>query len=245
MKLLPFSLRPGASRLVLAASLLVSFLVLSDPVGAADAAGAAATEKAPVVENSISYDEAFEITLAPVPEGTRHFTTAELSKFVFKDEDNPTIYLAILGRVYEVTAGKEFYAPGEKYDWFGGRDASPSYATGEFNQRGQDVSLDDLSNRELKSIYDWFLFYHGHGTYKFLGILAGGIFYDENGVRGPLLESVVDRVKVITSTTAQERIKKREERLKRRAEKQRIKAEKEAKLKMLEEKRAAKEKSEL
>jgi len=148
--------------------------------------------------------------------------------------------------VYEVTAGKEFYAPGQKYECFGGRDASPSYATGEFNSRGQDVSLDDLSNRELKSIYDWFLFYHaGHGTYKFVGILAGGIFYDEDGVRGPLLQRVVDRVLVITSVTAEERIKKREERLKRRAEKQKLKKEKEEKLKMLEEKRAAKQNSEL
>ena len=59
------------------------------------------------------------------------------------------------------------------------------------------------------------------------------------------MQRVVDCLLVITSVTAEERIKKREGGLKRRAENQKLKKEKEETLKMLKEKRATKQNSEL
>lgn len=38
------------------------------------------------------------------------------------------IYLAILGRVYDVTSGRRFYGAGGAYNTFAGRDATPALA---------------------------------------------------------------------------------------------------------------------
>ena len=45
--------------------------------------------------------------------------------------------LALLGVVYDVSRGKEYYGPGGGYSFFAGRDASRAYVTGKF-----EVSVD-------------------------------------------------------------------------------------------------------
>ncbi len=52
-------------------------------------------------------------------EGDRLYSKEELAKFV-GGSSSDSIYLAILGRVYDVTAGKEFYTPGSGYGFFSG-----------------------------------------------------------------------------------------------------------------------------
>ena len=46
------------------------------------------------------------------------FTKDELSKF--RGENGSPIYLALMGRVYDVTRGKDFYGPGGGYSFFTG-----------------------------------------------------------------------------------------------------------------------------
>ncbi len=45
------------------------------------------------------------------------------------DESKP-ILLSVLGKVFDVTKGKRFYAKGGSYAFFAGRDASRAYTTG-------------------------------------------------------------------------------------------------------------------
>lgn len=54
---------------------------------------------------------------------TRVFTTDELKKYDGSDPDLP-IYLAHEGLVYDVTDGKQFYAPGGSYHYLAGKDST-------------------------------------------------------------------------------------------------------------------------
>lgn len=47
------------------------------------------------------------------------FTKDELKKY--NGVGNPELYLAILGNVYNVTKGKNFYGPGQSYEFFVGQ----------------------------------------------------------------------------------------------------------------------------
>ncbi len=51
------------------------------------------------------------------------FTEKELSGFNGSDPSKP-IYLAIKGTVFDVSSGRQFYAPGCGYSIFAGKDAS-------------------------------------------------------------------------------------------------------------------------
>lgn len=51
------------------------------------------------------------------------FTVEELKAFDGTDESQP-VYIALKGIVFDVTARREMYAPGQGYSIFAGRDAS-------------------------------------------------------------------------------------------------------------------------
>lgn len=71
----------------------------------------------PHAKKSTSPSDDLEVYKVISDDGDRLFSKEELAKYVGDDE----IYLAILGRVYDVTAGKDFYARGEgTYGFFTG-----------------------------------------------------------------------------------------------------------------------------
>jgi predicted heme/steroid binding protein len=50
----------------------------------------------------------------------KDFTPEELSKYDGSDPSKP-IYIAVLGQVFDVTEGKEYYGPEGGYKFFAGR----------------------------------------------------------------------------------------------------------------------------
>lgn len=110
-------------------------------------------------------------------EGERLYSVTELSKYNGED-GSPTIYLAVLGKVFDVSRGAKHYGPGGSYHAFAGRDASRAFFTGDFSENGITDDVLGLSPDDLKSIQDWSLFYNKEYTYK--GKLIGR-YYNANG----------------------------------------------------------------
>uniref|UniRef100_A0A1I8PY17 Cytochrome b5 heme-binding domain-containing protein n=1 Tax=Stomoxys calcitrans TaxID=35570 RepID=A0A1I8PY17_STOCA len=106
------------------------------------------------------------------------FTKEELAKF--NGENGTPLYLALLGRVYDVTRGAKHYGSGCEYNFFVGRDASVSFITGEFDTYDEEKADDVLSLKpaELLGLHNWQNFYEK--DYEFKGKLIGR-FYDEQG----------------------------------------------------------------
>ena len=87
------------------------------------------------------------------------FTPEKLVKF--NGNDDARILMAIKGKVYDVTAGRNHYGPGGPYASFAGRDASRALAKHSFDLDlltpvDQPVdTLDDLSSEELAALDQW------------------------------------------------------------------------------------------
>jgi membrane-associated progesterone receptor component len=80
----------------------------------------------------------------------------------FNGENNAPVYLAVRGRVFDVSKGRNFYGPGGPYENFAGRDASRGLAKGSFDEemltKDLDGSLDtlsDLNADELEALQGW------------------------------------------------------------------------------------------
>lgn len=72
------------------------------------------------------------------------------------------MYLAVRGRVFDVSSGRNFYGPGGPYENFAGRDASRGLACGSFDEgmltkdlEGPLDTLSDLGADEMESLRGW------------------------------------------------------------------------------------------
>jgi len=82
------------------------------------------------------------------------FTPQLLKQYDGSDPSKP-IYVAIKGRVFDVTTGKSFYGPGGPYAVFAGKDASRALAKMSKNDDDVVSSLDGLTEKELGVLADW------------------------------------------------------------------------------------------
>lgn len=81
-------------------------------------------------------------------------TLQQLKQYDGSDQSKP-IYVAVKGRVFDVTAGKTFYGPGGSYCMFAGNDASRALAKMSKNDEDVCGSLDGLSEKEMETLNDW------------------------------------------------------------------------------------------
>ncbi|KAI5866984.1 cytochrome b5 [Durotheca rogersii] len=72
------------------------------------------------------------------------------------------VYLAVRGRVFDVTSGRNFYGPGGPYENFAGRDASRGLACQSFDEEmltkdldGPLDKLDGLGHEEMDNLQGW------------------------------------------------------------------------------------------
>ncbi|XP_052612153.1 neuferricin isoform X5 [Peromyscus californicus insignis] len=121
----------------------------------------------------------------PCP-GLRLFVPEELARYRGGPGD-PGLYLALLGRVYDVSSGRRHYEPGAHYSGFAGRDASRAFVTGDFSEAGLVDDVTGLSSSEILILQNWISFYEKN--YVFVGRLVGR-FYGEDGLPTPELTQV-------------------------------------------------------
>ncbi|KAJ8599642.1 hypothetical protein CTAYLR_005424 [Chrysophaeum taylorii] len=130
----------------------------------------------------------------------RVFARSELA--AFDGVERKEIYMAIMGKVFDVTTGSKFYAKGKSYAFYAGTDGSLSFVTGDFKNNITD-NVSSLTPTELYNLLTWV-----NGTYYSKYIYKGkleGYFYDRRGHPTPEMRSIEQLV-------AQERedMKKRE-----------------------------------
>ncbi|XP_051847505.1 neuferricin isoform X2 [Antechinus flavipes] len=113
----------------------------------------------------------------------RLLRAAELARYR-GDAGEPGLYLALLGRVFDVEAGRAHYARGRAYSGLAGRDASRAFVTGDFSQEGLSDDVSDFCPAQMLILRDWLRFYEKN--YAFVGKLIGR-FYEENGEPTPAL----------------------------------------------------------
>ncbi|PQE17050.1 membrane-associated progesterone receptor component 1 protein [Rutstroemia sp. NJR-2017a BBW] len=97
---------------------------------------------------------------APTPIIFQTFTPPTL--LPYSGQNNTPVYLAVRGRVFDVSTGRNFYGPGGPYENFAGRDASRGLAKGSFDPEmlTEDLhaeldSLEDLNGEELEALKGW------------------------------------------------------------------------------------------
>ncbi|GMI84402.1 membrane-associated progesterone binding protein 2 [Hibiscus trionum] len=81
-------------------------------------------------------------------------TPQQLLQFNGSDPSKP-IYVAINGRIFDVTAGNSFYGPGGSYAIFAGKDASRVLAKMSKNEEDVCANLDGFSEKEMCVLDDW------------------------------------------------------------------------------------------
>lgn len=178
--------------------------------------------KATLLEQFAPKEKAPEVPL-------RLVTAEELATKTAQHGDGETIWLSIMGEVFDVSKGREFYAEGG-YSIFAGRDGSVPFVTGTFTAEEAAKSIETLEPAQLKSLDDWREFYVKEEKYPQIGWLEGYL-YDREGNPSELLQKVrkiVEEQKLV----AKDKEKERQEKIKaRRERKEKEKAEKERKKK--------------
>ncbi|XP_050218566.1 probable steroid-binding protein 3 [Mercurialis annua] len=82
------------------------------------------------------------------------FTAEQLIQYNGTDPSKP-IYLAIRGRVFDVSTAKSFYGPGGSYAMFSGKDASRALAKMSKNDEDISPNVDGLTEKEVGVLNDW------------------------------------------------------------------------------------------
>lgn len=99
-----------------------------------------------------------------------NLTTEELALYNGTDQNLP-IYLAINGKVYDVTNGRAFYGPPATYSSFSGKDSARAFVTGCIKSPEQYTH--DLRGIEptkaAKHIADWQKYYDDSDKYWYVG----------------------------------------------------------------------------
>lgn len=81
-------------------------------------------------------------------------TAEELRKYD-GSEGSPGTYLAILGEIFDVSAGNQYYGPGGGYSFFTAKDGSRAFVSGEFSEKGLTDDLEGLSHQDYLGLDDW------------------------------------------------------------------------------------------
>ncbi|CAK9141331.1 unnamed protein product [Ilex paraguariensis] len=81
-------------------------------------------------------------------------TLQQLKQYDGTDPSKP-LYVAVKGRIFDVTEGMSFYGPGKDYSMFAGKDASRALAKMSKNEEDVCASLEGLSEKEIGVLNDW------------------------------------------------------------------------------------------
>ncbi|ODN77857.1 hypothetical protein L202_04971 [Cryptococcus amylolentus CBS 6039] len=85
-------------------------------------------------------------------------TLAELAKHDGSDPSKP-IYLAIKGKVFDVTAKREMYGPGRGYNVFAGKDGSKGLGMSSLDPGDAVADFSGLNETQMNTLNQWEAFF--------------------------------------------------------------------------------------
>jgi len=129
-------------------------------------------------------------------------------------EDDTLIWLSLLGKVYDVTEGKDYYGPGESYNSLCAKDSSVPFITGTFTPEEALKDPVELSDSDLKGLIQWQQFYADNDKYHLVGKLLDERFYDSDGNAQPSLVTVLERIEKHRQKEEEEEAAKKERKAK-------------------------------
>eukprot|EP00730_Choanoeca_flexa_P015527 TRINITY_DN7148_c0_g1_i2.p1 TRINITY_DN7148_c0_g1~~TRINITY_DN7148_c0_g1_i2.p1 ORF type:complete len:304 (+),score=64.08 TRINITY_DN7148_c0_g1_i2:3-914(+) len=118
-------------------------------------------------------------------ESTRILSSGELAQYDGIKQSK--VYLAVLGEVYDVTQGPDYYGPDteSEYRFFAAKDASRAFSSGEFHDTDSPPHVvDGLTDEQLHTVEFWRKFYQDADKYTRVGVVYqedGTGFYDKYG----------------------------------------------------------------
>ena len=90
-------------------------------------------------------------------------------RFLTDSSERAPLFLAIHGRIYDVTAGSAFYGPGRKYHKLVGKDATRAFCTGCLEADCLIANTAGLTETQLREAARWIELYEHHDKYKLVG----------------------------------------------------------------------------
>lgn len=106
------------------------------------------------------------VKIPVVPQG---YTLAELKEHDGRTPTTP-IWIAVKGKIFDVSSKRTFYGPGGPYGLFAGRDASRALALNSLDKKDvENSSVNDV--KDLSSLEEWFQTYST--KYEVVGWLEG------------------------------------------------------------------------
>ena len=121
-----------------------------------------------------SFIQSSQATSDAVDSSLRVFSQADLT-------ESDILLLSICGHVFDVESGSRFYGPGGTYEVFGRKDATKSLARSNVSDENLTDDVSSLSGDECIAAEGWLKYFHGHETYKHVGVLHG-YFFNSDGV---------------------------------------------------------------
>merc|ERR1712125_149899 len=88
------------------------------------------------------------------------------------------LFLAVTGRIYDVTAGAAFYGPGRPYHKLVGKDATRAFCTGCLEPECLISSVKGLTDSQQMEAQRWVELYEHHDKYKLVGRLRVPASFD-------------------------------------------------------------------
>ncbi|XP_070572496.1 neuferricin-like [Ptychodera flava] len=110
-------------------------------------------------------------------EVSKVFTLEEL-KHLKGGPGSKGLCVAVLGKVFDVSAGKKHYGPGGGYEFFSGRDGTRAFVTGDFTEKGLTDDLSGFTPSQGLEVKSWVDFYEKQ--YIYVGKLQGR-YYNKDG----------------------------------------------------------------
>lgn len=142
----------------------------------------------------------------------------ELKKANGKDTDK--LWLAVLGEVYDVAKGHDYYGEGGPYSVFVGRHGCVPFVSGNFTAEEAAKPCSSLEDNQLLGVEQWREFYEKEEKYPLVGILECELF-DKDGKPTEEMEKLQTRIqeqkKVAAVKDAERKEKIKQRRLKKEA----------------------------